>query len=115
MGKFLQVRLSVTTYDAGEIHRAWPRLFALVTPNRPTSPKDPEGVLELVDALWDIVRYGDVESQVQAVLMPYAEKAWALKEQLETALAERRASEADALTYKIEDVLSDMEKAAPKK
>ncbi|WP_027185877.1 hypothetical protein [Desulfovibrio inopinatus] len=114
MGKFLQIRVSATTYDPSEVQRAWPRLFGLVTPNRPTPPHEPEGVLELVDALWDIVHYGDLDKTVKTTLSPFVEKALAVKEQLDNALAERRASQADTLTYELEDILTDMERVAPK-
>ncbi|MGD9610818.1 MAG: hypothetical protein AB7U59_15540 [Desulfovibrionaceae bacterium] len=114
MGRFLQVRVTVTTWDRDLASEAFPRLYALAWPVEPTPPAGPQGLLELIQALDDRIRLGEVPGVDRKALLPALGRAVAAKGALEAALADRDAHAADKLTYAVEDVLGELEKIAPK-
>ncbi len=102
MGQYLQIRVSAETFDPAAVEKAWPRLCALAGgENR---------VLSLAEVLFDKVRFGDVPAELKDRLSPGLEKAAALAERLEAALADRDPQTADALSYELEDRLAELEK-----
>jgi len=114
MGRFLQVRVTVTTWDRDRAAEAFPRLYALAWPVEPTPAAGPQGLLELVQALDDRIRLGEVPGADRKAMLPALGRAVAAKGALEAALAEREAHTADKLTYAVEDALGELEKIASK-
>lgn len=112
MGKYLQIRVTATTYDPAETEKAFPRLYALAWPVAATAPAEPRGLLELTQALDDRVRLGELPER--ASLLSGVERAMAAKAGLEAALGERDARAADRASYALEDALAELEKLAPK-
>ncbi len=113
MGKFLQVRVTVATYDEGAAEDRYAKLYALAWPTAATPAGGPKGLLQLTDALDDRVRLGDLPGSDRAALLPGVEPAMAIKAALEAALGDRDPKTADKLTYDLEDALAELEKLAP--
>ena len=103
MGKILQIRVSVWTYDENEVEKAWPRLVELAAGVPLKHAK--HGVTELVDSLDDGLRFMDWPQSVKDSLRPGVERAPKLKAQLEDALADWDPRRADKLSYELEEVL----------
>ncbi|MFW5837335.1 MAG: hypothetical protein ACOCVM_04960 [Desulfovibrionaceae bacterium] len=114
MGRVLTVRVMACTYDVNDVARRWPRLCRLAWPQR-LKDDSPDGVLELVAALHDQVRFGDELSEpAKQALGPGVEHAAQLSRSLEQALADRDPQRADKITYEMEDSLDGLEKTAAK-
>ena len=111
MGTFLQIHVSAETYDPADVEKAWPKLCKIAWPPSGTPESGEIDVLRLVDALHDQVRFGDLPDDAKKELKSKAENAAVLKERLEQALGDRDPKAADALSYRIEDALSDLEKS----
>lgn len=114
MGKFLQIRVTATTYDADAAEERFRKLYALAWPTAPTPASGPKGLLELTQALDDAVRLGDLPGPDRAALLPGVERAMRVKAALDAALGERDPKTADRLTYALEDALAELEKLAPR-
>lgn len=114
MGRFLQIRVTVATWDRDGAAAAFPRLYALAWPVEPTPPAGPQGLLELVQALDERIRLGEVPGADRSAMLPALTRAMAAKTALEAALAERDPHTADRLTYAVEDALAELEKIAPR-
>lgn len=115
MGKILQIRVTAWTYDEDEVTRAWPRLTALVWPERDkwAAAGAKHGVLELAKALPDVARFGDWPEATRQALRDGIARAHELSVKLETALADWQPSVANALSDDLEDALSALEKKVP--
>ncbi|GAB6038859.1 hypothetical protein JCM15519_34180 [Fundidesulfovibrio butyratiphilus] len=110
MGRYLQIRVSAVTVDLVGAERAWPQLVELAWPHAHDYAKAPRGVLELVDALEERLRYGqDVSPAARKAYLPDAQKILTLKEQLEEALSRWDASTANRLSDTLEDALDALE------
>ena len=114
MGRFLQIRVTVSTYDEAEAQARYKKLYALAWPVAATAPGEPRGLLELTQALDDRVRLGDLPPAERSTLLPGVARAVAIKQDLEAALGERDARAADRASYALEDALGELEKLAPK-
>lgn len=114
MGRYLQIRVTVSTYDEAAAEERFKKLYALAWPVAATAPEGPRGLLELTAALDDRVRLGDLPGQDRDALLPGVRRATELKDAIEAALGERDPKTADKLTYDLEDALADLEKRAPK-
>lgn len=110
MGRFLQIRVTATTFDPAEVERAWPRLWALAWPET-GSPAGGRGVLELVAAVSDRVRFGDLDGAARERIADKAARAAALGEAIDKALSDRDAAGADKLSYDLEDALGELDRA----
>ncbi|NJB67184.1 hypothetical protein GGQ74_000824 [Desulfobaculum xiamenense] len=116
MGKILQIRVSAGTPYPDDVKRAWPRLFSLAWPETktPVAPGGgPCGVMELVLALDDQVRFGIKDKKLTAALREDLDRALALKERLEAALGDWKPGDANALSVELEDALDTLERIAP--
>ncbi len=113
MGRILQIRVLAQTYRPRDVERAWPRLCALAWPEPLARPDEIMGVLELISVLDDQFQFGPLAPEVKADLGPGLRKTTGLKSELESALADRRPSLADSLSYALEEALDAMEKLAP--
>jgi hypothetical protein len=114
MGKYLQIRVTATTYDEEAAEARYKKLYALAWPVEATPAGEHRGLLELTQALDDRVRLGDLPGGERAALLPGVEKAMALKASLEAALGERDPKTADSVSYALEDALAELEKLAPR-
>ncbi len=114
MGKFLQIRVIVQTYDPAAAEDAFPRLYALAWPVAATPPAAGRGLLELTATLDEKVRLGDLPGAERSRMLPGVERAMAARQALEAALAERDPHAADRISYELEDILAELEKIAPK-
>ena len=113
MGTVLQIRVQAETYSEDEVRRKWPALWELVWGDGGDAiPK--KGVVELAQAVFNAVRAGLVDSAKADALRDGAEAVEELRFKLQDALAARNPQEADKLSYRIEDALSDLEDIAAK-
>ena len=139
MGKILGIRVQAQTYNEDDVASAWPRLCSLVWPlwaSRlalenvrldgfgPVSEPGPvekslggrkHGVLELAQAISDVVKFGSLPGEVMDILAVPAEKLKEISVSLETTLGSWDARGANRLTDELEDVLSAVEQALAKK
>jgi len=107
MGKILQIRVSAWTYDEAEVEEAWPRLaeLAFSVPLK----REKRGVLEMVSALDDGLRFMNWPAALKDSLAPGLERVVALKDQLEGALGDWDPRRADKLSNALEDALDAVE------
>jgi hypothetical protein len=110
MGRLLQVRVSVWTYNEDDVRKAWPSLWKLAWQDSSAIPK--KGVMELADAVFDAVKAGLIPDEQAKALRKDADKADELRQAIEKALSDRKPSEADKLTYSLEDTLDTLEDIA---
>lgn len=108
MGRYLQVRVSVSTVDEDAVTRAWPTLAKLAWADGPP-PEGRKGVLELTSALADRLELGMLPAGTAKAVEKTARRAEALRLELEEALAGRKPAEADQKTYALEDSLDEAE------
>lgn len=109
MGRALQIRVSAVTWNEDLLEECWPRLTELAF-SVPIS-HERRGVLEMVRALDDGLKFLPWSEARRAALGPGILKAARLKAELEAALADWNPGEANRLSDQLEDVLDDMEKA----
>ncbi len=112
MGKVLQIRVSAWTYDEEEVVRTWPRLAELVWAqlNAWGSAGMRRGVLELAEYASDAVRFSDMPEARKQRLAPWAKAVTARLGEMREALANWKPREANALSEKLEDALTDLER-----
>ncbi|NCD26087.1 MAG: formin-like protein 18 [Deltaproteobacteria bacterium] len=115
MGRVLQVRVSAFTYSEDDVRKAWPVLWRWAfEETKPGFPHEMKGVLELVRALEDLYRFGDIPSALREVLEKDLPRAVRGVEALEQELGNWNARGANTATDAIEDSLTELEKHAPK-
>lgn len=115
MGRILQVRVAVTTYDESEVRRAWPRAFGLGFPDESlTPPSRLRGVMELVDGLVDQARFGDIPKEARRILDERLPDLQNAKSRVEACLADWKPAEANTWTDTLEDRLDDLERDLPR-
>jgi len=107
VGKILQIRVSAWTYDEAEIEEAWPRLaeLALSVPIKHHRC----GVLEMVTALDDGLRFMDWPASLKDSIAPGLQRVITIKEQLEGALADWDPRRANKLSDELEEALDAVE------
>jgi len=109
MGKILQIRVSARTFKPEDVEKAWPALFDLAVKHGPGGEKPFKGVLELIDLLHDYVRFELDDKKLKSLLEPELKKIVDIKTGLENALSDWDPQKADALSYDLEDALSELE------
>ena len=114
MGRYIQIRVTATTYDPAETEKAFPKLYALAWPVEATPSVGPRGLLELAGVLDDRIRLGDLPAPDRKAMTPGLEKVTAAKMALEGALGNRDPQAADQASYQLEDALGELEKLAPR-
>jgi hypothetical protein len=107
MGKILQIQVRAWTYDEAEVEQAWPRLaeLAFSVPLKHHT----RGVLEMVTALDDGLRFMDWPTSLKDSIAPGLKRVVAVKEQLEGALADWDPRKANNLSDELEDALDAVE------
>ena len=68
MGKFIQVRVSATTFSPEDAEKAHPLLYAVAWPVGLYKPTDRKGLVELVGQLSDMVQFGEMDKDAKAVV-----------------------------------------------
>lgn len=114
MGRVIQVRVSASTFSEDEVRRAWPKLWDLAFErNTPGFPHEMKGVFELVRALDDLYQFGDMDSTAHEALAAGLPRVLADIGELQRQLADWNPQAANRATDRIEDGLSELEKAVP--
>ncbi len=113
MGNVLQIRVMAKTYDESQVENSWPHLVAM-TWSEPRSEGRPHGVIELVEDLKDKLELGMLSTTEEQELGDSIKKAFNFKLQLEDALGDWKATEANTVSFALEDLLDDLEKQAVK-
>lgn len=113
MGNVLQIRVMAKTYDESQVEKTWPHLVAM-TWEQPRSEGRPHGVIELVEDLKDKLELGMLSKPDEQDLGEVIRKAFNLKLQLEDALGNWKATEANTISFALEDFLDDLEKQVVK-
>lgn len=134
MGRVLDIRVIAQTYREEDVAAAWPALCALawpqwaerqgverigLTPGPVTGPGPVEkalgerrhGVMELAEALPDLVRFGDLDADTEKALERPAAGVDEVRRKLDKALADWDVQTARRLTDELEDALSAAEAA----
>lgn len=117
MGRVLQIRVMAYTPDVEQAEKRWPSLYKLGWDERfPDSGMDwrDRGVLQLVTNLADRHSIGVLPEAASSALDTNLARAAQLEKQLEDALSEWKASDANSLSNELEDVLDELEKDAKK-
>lgn len=115
MGRVLQIRVSAFTYSEDDVRKAWPLLWRWAfEETKPGFPLGMKGVLELVRALDDLYRFGDVPQTLREVLEKDLPRAVRGVETLDHELADWNPRGANIAADTIEDALDELEKHAPK-
>lgn len=122
MAQILFIRVMAQTYNENEVPQTWPSVFAAVWPEpgvadagsakskaRLLIPAQHKGVLELVNGFSDYAHYGDMPEDRRKRLIPAADKAAALKRELDAALGDRDVRKAESLCAAIEGSLDEAE------
>ena len=109
MGKALQIRVSAVTWDEDLVEKLWPRVseLAFSVPLK----HEKRGVLEMVRALDDGLKFMDWSQERRAALAPGITEAAAIKAHLEAALADWDPRTANTLSDTLEDTLDALEAA----
>jgi hypothetical protein len=110
MGRVLQIRVSAATYRPEDVERVWPRLTVLAWPQG-TENAGRVGVLELVEALSDQLRFGELSETLKQDLEEGVSRARSMKHQLEEALADWNPRRANELSEELEQALDEIEKS----
>lgn len=111
MGKVLQIRVMAQTYDEPEVEKNWPYLVKTAW-QEPQPQGRPHGVFELVDDLKDRLELGMMPDEKAEAMSETIRRAYDLKIRLEKALGDWKASEANTISYDLEETLSAAEKIA---
>lgn len=107
VGEALQIRVSAVTWNPDLLEKRWPKLMELAqsVPNQTGTM----GVLELVTALSEGIRFMDWPEAQKKKLEPKILELSRIKRDLENALAQWKPSNANALSEQLESVLDDLE------
>ncbi|CCO22161.1 hypothetical protein [Maridesulfovibrio hydrothermalis] len=111
MGNVLQIRVMAQTYDESEVEKKWPFLVKTAW-EEPQTKGRAHGVLELAADLKDRLELGMIPDEKAEAMSESIRKVYELKLRLETALGDWKASEANTISYDLEEELSVAEKIA---
>ncbi|WP_432737607.1 hypothetical protein [Maridesulfovibrio sp. FT414] len=114
MGNVLQIRVMAQTYNEAEVEKNWPHLVRTAW-EEPQVKGRPHGVIELVEDLKDRLELGMIPEEKAAAMADSIRRAYDLKLRLEKALGDWKASEANTVSYDLEEELSVAEKIAAKR
>lgn len=108
MGTALQIRVSAVTWDEDLVPRLWPRLAELAFSMPLTFEK--RGVLEMVQALHDGLKFMPWTEARRTALGPGLERAVDAMRRLRGALEHWDARLANSLSDELESILDELER-----
>lgn len=114
MGKFIQVRVSASTFAPEEAEKVYPLLYAAAWPVGFYKPSDRKGLLELVAQLSDMAEFGDMAKEAKTVVTEHLPRIMTIVRDLEAALADWKPAEAEQLSTSVEEALAELEAAMPR-
>ncbi len=111
MGKILNIRVSVNTYDDKDVVKAYPHLHALAWPkdDKNILASQTFGLLELIESLYQASQFAPWEEQIKNILKDDIKKIYLQKQELDKLILARQIKEADTLIYTIEESLQELE------
>ncbi len=110
MGELIQIRVSAKIHDQEKALKKWAGLAELAFgPHLHLSFEGRDLLSELVDALHDKERLGQLPQNMADKLSADIAKAYSLKKKMQAFLADRNPQEADKISYQLEDILDNME------
>ncbi len=112
MGNILYVRVSASTFKEEDVKKYYPCLHALAWNKEdkyiPASQR--YGLLELIATIKDVLDFTPLDAEIKGII----EKDWPLivdaKEELNQEILDWQAHKANELTFKIEEMLTQVEK-----
>lgn len=110
MGELIQIRVTARIHDQEKALKKWSGLAELAFgPHLDRSFAERDLLSDLVDALHDKERLGQLPEKMADKLSADIAKAYSLKKKMHSFLADRNPQEADKISYQLEDVLDKME------
>ena len=114
MGKFIQVRVSATTFVVEEAEKAFALLYAAAWPLDRYKATDRKGLVELVAQLADMAQFGEMAKDAREVVKGHLPRLQGVVRDLEAALAEWKPMDAERHSTVLEERLAELEAAMPK-
>ncbi|RQD67740.1 MAG: hypothetical protein D5R98_00590 [Desulfonatronovibrio sp. MSAO_Bac4] len=113
MGELIQVRVTAKVHDQDRALKRWSGLSKIAFgQNFDQSFENKDLLSELVDALYDKDRLGQLPKNIDDALSKDIQDAHDYKKKLHSFLAERNPQEADKISYQLEDLLDKMEETS---
>lgn len=113
MGELIQIRVTARIHDQEKALKKWSQLAKLAFgPDQDKSFQGRDLLTELVDALHDKERLGQLPNNLTDKFSQDIAKAHSFKKKMNSFLADRNPQEADKISYQLEDVLDKMEESA---
>jgi len=113
MGELIQIRITAKIHDQEKALKKWSQLSKLAFgPDQAKSFQGRDLLAELVDALHDKERLGQLPKNLTDEFSQDIATAYSFKKKMNSFLADRNPQEADKISYQLEDVLDKMEEAA---
>ncbi|MDE5832151.1 MAG: hypothetical protein K2H64_04070 [Desulfovibrio sp.] len=109
MGQVLQIRVIAVTWNDDLVEEEWPRISRLAF-SVPVKLEN-HGVLEMVRALAEGLKFMDWPARQKEALAPGIEKAAKIRRDLEKALPDWEPARANELSDRLEDALDELERA----
>jgi hypothetical protein len=116
VGKVLQIRVMAWTPQPADLEARWPRLAALVLAEigAPGGRARELGVVEMAEALADLVRFGALGAAPRQGMLAALEPVERAKARLDAALADWKPAEANTASDALEEALDGLEAVASK-
>lgn len=113
MGELIQIRVTAKVHDQIKALKRWSGLCKIAFGQDFEQNIENRDLLsELVDALYDKDRLGQLPENIADALSKDIHNAHDYTKKLHSFLAERNPQEADKMSYKLEDLLDKMEDTA---
>ncbi|MFP4110672.1 MAG: hypothetical protein ACLFP9_06595 [Desulfonatronovibrio sp.] len=110
MGELIQIRVTAGIHDKDKALKRWSGLAGLAFgPQLDRDFTDRDLLKDLTDALYDKERLGQLPQDSAALISKDIKTAHSLAGRLYSLLADRSPAEADKVSYKLEDLLDQME------
>lgn len=114
MGRFIQIRVSATTFAIEEAEKAFALLYAAAWPLGSYKATDRKGLVELVAQLADMAQFGDMAKDAREVVKKHLARLQGAVHDLEAALADWKPLDAERCSTVLEELLAELEAAMPK-
>ena len=112
MGELIQIRVTARIHDNIEAFNRWPALIKLAFgPVQEKVFKERDLLTELVEALHDKQRIRDIPAETASKISEGIIAVSSLLKKMHSFLADRKPSDADKVSYQLEDLLDRMEQS----